>query len=445
MASSSSVVFWPTLSMVLLVMIFSSWCVVPIAAETYELTIDITGEDYDHVTNLTSDNFESSVSDGRTWFVEFFAPWCGHCQRLAPIWKDLAKDLLNESHIRVARVDATEETSLADQFDVSSYPSLKLLRNKGELVFEYSGRRSLQALAKWTRKMARPPIVELKDSSALSEFLTKEGWPAGFVFFGDSKSTEYDIIKREAEKRLSEVAFSSLNNEEVSKKYDIASPTLVAFHKGNKFDSLSEITEESVRDFVYRHKLPYFDQIQTNNSDFYIGEAAYRRTVLAIVYPNEDSNYQTFLTHMESIAKTHTKLFSFSWLNGGEWTRWLKEVLPEGKEKNTEKRRLVVFDGYRSVFYESSKTDLKNSQSIIDFITAVHDNDLERVGAVVKGEGTTLWHKSKLIFSAMMAEFRKDRKTRKIALLMTFTGSALCVSGLVLWIFGPPTNKRKTN
>jgi len=44
-------------------------------------------------------------------------------------------------------------------------------------------------------------------------------------------------------------------------------------------------------------------------------------------------------------------------------------------QDKTEKRRLVVFDGYRSIYYESPKTDLKDPQSIINFITAVHENE----------------------------------------------------------------------
>ena len=36
---------------------------------------------------LTSRNFDSSISDGNVWLVEFYASWCGHCKRFAPTYE----------------------------------------------------------------------------------------------------------------------------------------------------------------------------------------------------------------------------------------------------------------------------------------------------------------------------------------------------------------------
>lgn len=62
---------------------------------------------FDNVRELTSSNLDETLSEG-TWLLEFYAPWCGYCKRLEPIYEEVAAELLSgDSGVKVARVDGS--------------------------------------------------------------------------------------------------------------------------------------------------------------------------------------------------------------------------------------------------------------------------------------------------------------------------------------------------
>jgi protein disulfide-isomerase A1 len=81
--------------------------------------------DETHVVPLTAANFSSFLAARRHAMVEFYAPWCGHCRSLAPEYAAAATHLALESvDVALAKVDATEEAELAEQYGVQGFPTL---------------------------------------------------------------------------------------------------------------------------------------------------------------------------------------------------------------------------------------------------------------------------------------------------------------------------------
>lgn len=131
------------------------------------------------VIDLIPSNFDSIVLAGKPALVEFFAPWCGHCKTLAPIYEQLAEDFaFAKKDIIIAKVDADSEKSLGKRFGVQGFPTLKYFNGKDEIPEDYKGGRDIESLTKFiTEKSGVRPKKKNVEASQV-EMLTDSSFKA---------------------------------------------------------------------------------------------------------------------------------------------------------------------------------------------------------------------------------------------------------------------------
>lgn len=131
-------------------------------------------EGKEFVLTLDHTNFSDTISKHNFIVVEFYAPWCGHCKKLAPEYEKAASILsIHDPPVVLAKVDANEEKNrdLATQYDVKGFPTIKILRNGGKDIQEYKGPREADGIVDYLKKQSGPASSEIKSADDAALFI----------------------------------------------------------------------------------------------------------------------------------------------------------------------------------------------------------------------------------------------------------------------------------
>lgn len=96
------------------------------------------------IVDLTSKDFDAAIAEGM-WVVDFWATWCGPCRMQGKLL-DNGAAMLEESGIKIGKVNVDEEQELAMRFGILSIPSLLLFRD-GQKINSFVGVQQLSTIA----------------------------------------------------------------------------------------------------------------------------------------------------------------------------------------------------------------------------------------------------------------------------------------------------------
>jgi len=113
----------------------------------------------DDVVQLDPSNFDRLVvQSSDLWIIEFYAPWCGHCQSLTPEWKRAATAL--KGIVKVGAVDADAHKSLGQEYGVQGFPTIKVFGTNKRSPTNYQGGRTADGIVEQALSQLRTIVNE---------------------------------------------------------------------------------------------------------------------------------------------------------------------------------------------------------------------------------------------------------------------------------------------
>ncbi|KAI7823898.1 thioredoxin-like protein, partial [Kickxella alabastrina] len=109
-----------------------------------------------YVTALDYAKFKDvALDESKFVLVEFYAPWCGHCKTLAPIYEQLSQVFQNDDNVVIANYDASDDSKIKGEYPIQGFPTLLAFpAGKDVEHIEYDGSRGLEDLVAFVNEHA---------------------------------------------------------------------------------------------------------------------------------------------------------------------------------------------------------------------------------------------------------------------------------------------------
>jgi protein disulfide-isomerase len=195
---------------------------------------------------LNLEKFEKLVTNTmEPWFIKFYAPWCHHCQALAPNWSNLARQM--RGNLNIGQVNCDEEKKLCKQAGVRGYPTMLLYR--GAERVEYDGMRGIGDLLSYAEKVAAVRAgVQDVDAEAFKKM--EETEEVIFTYFYDHATTSEDFqaLERLTLSLVGKGKLVKTNDAELAKRFKISTWPRLMVSRDGKPSYYPPMTPREMRD-----------------------------------------------------------------------------------------------------------------------------------------------------------------------------------------------------
>lgn len=278
-------------------------------------------------------------------FVDFYAPWCGHCKRLSPELDKAAPVLAElEKPIVIAKVDADKYTRLATKYKVDGFPTLMVFLHG--VPTEYHGPRKVDLLVRSLIKFVAPDVSILASDTDVSDFLEAAAteFPI-FIGFGLNETVISNLAIKHKKRAWFSVAKDFSEDAMVLYDFDKV-PALVALYP--KYDEKSifygPFEDKFLQEFIKQNLLPLV--MPLNQETLRLLKDDNRKIVVTIVEDDKNDKAKDFVKLLKAAASANRDLV-FGYVGFGLWEEFAQSF---EVTKHTKLPKMVVWDGNEDYF-----------------------------------------------------------------------------------------------
>ena len=338
---------------------------------------------------LTDENFDDNVllRKKEMWLVMFYAPWCGHCKHLKPVFDEAAPKARSYG-MRMGKMDATASTTVAKRYEVKGYPTLLYYRENQPQ--KYRAGRNVEGFLEFAKVMKKDPVQQAINQHTLDAAAKKR--PVTF-FLGQPnvkdplKSELYHTFHKAAhtlQDQFNHIGFAAGGDQDdvvlKSKVFPTEHSYLVRVETGEApryyadVDS-EELTVEQLIQWMEYERHPIFSTLSKDN--FYTTSHSKQKAYLAVSVVNtlnapESARIKQEMHALARAARpasdavyqdSASPTFLYGWLDGIEYKDFLEQY---GIAEQT-LPQVIVFDAPTERYFHEFDVPV-NAKGVSQFI-----------------------------------------------------------------------------
>lgn len=324
------------------------------------------------VVALTESDFDTKMADYEVSLVKFYAPWCGHCKRLAPDFEKAATKLKSsDPPVTLVDVDCDAEKDLCQKFSIGGYPTLKIFR-KGSVSSDYDGPRDAEGIVKFMRGQAGPSAKELKSVADFEKFINEDD--QAVVGFFESESKLKDSFHKVADTERDRFRFAYTSNAEVLKKAGYSDDIVVyvpkKFHnkfESNEFKYDGNYDTDKIKNFLIQETIGLAG-VRTASNEFQFGKVPLVVVIYNMDYVKDPKGSNYWRNRVLKVAQDYKRKVYFAVSNKEDYAQEIEKFgLSDRKESDKPLVTMTTKDGRYGMNKEFSVENLK--QFVEDVLT----------------------------------------------------------------------------